>query len=90
MNLRMHLASFCQILLILSKFTPQMVELLLKNYFDKEANSLKNLLFLLQRKTLVIWKDKLRTQTAHVKAFRIKILFTVHSAKLLCACQSCI
>lgn len=81
MNLRMHLASFCQILLILSKFTPQTVELLLKNYFDKEANSLKNLLFLLQRKTLVIWKDKLRTQTAHVKAFRIKILFTVHSAK---------
>lgn len=58
---------------------PQMVALLLKNYFDKEANTLK--ILLVSRKMLVTYKDKLRTQTAHVKPFRIKTLFTVHPAK---------
>lgn len=58
---------------------PQMVALLLQNYFDKEANTLE--ILLVSRKMLVTWKDKLRTQTAHVKALRVKTLFTVHPAK---------
>lgn len=56
-----------------------MVALLLQNYFDKEANTLE--ILLVSRKMLVTWKDKLRTQTAHVKALRVKTLFTVHPAK---------
>lgn len=51
-NLRTCLASFCQVLFILSKFTPQMAALLLKTYFDKEGNTSKILLFLLQGKCL--------------------------------------